>query len=184
MKPTATLSGGETARLLLAKLMLFKDNVLVLDEPTNHLDLESIAALSEALQKFEGTVIVVTHDQELIREVGSRVWAMHQRRAGASTSRARSTSSWRSTPTSRACTRRTSSEHASVGRPSPSENPPEHVGPVRHDPVHPEREQRRISASSSTVQTWTGMPRAWKYATTGASTTVRSPIRCGRSARS
>jgi ATPase subunit of ABC transporter with duplicated ATPase domains len=78
MKPTATLSGGETVRLLLAKLMLFKDNVLVLDEPTNHLDLQSIAALSEGLQRYEGTVIVVTHDQELIREVGSRIWVMHR----------------------------------------------------------------------------------------------------------
>jgi ATPase subunit of ABC transporter with duplicated ATPase domains len=78
MKPTATLSGGETVRLLLAKLMLFKDNVLVLDEPTNHLDLQSIAALSEGLQRYEGTVIVVTHDQELIREVGSRIWALHK----------------------------------------------------------------------------------------------------------
>jgi ATPase subunit of ABC transporter with duplicated ATPase domains len=78
MKPTTTLSGGETVRLLLAKLMLFKDNVLILDEPTNHLDLQSIAALSEGLQRYEGTVIVVTHDQELIREVGSRVWAMHR----------------------------------------------------------------------------------------------------------
>jgi len=78
MKPTTTLSGGETVRLLLAKLMLFKDNVLVLDEPTNHLDLQSIAALSEGLQRYEGTVIVVTHDQELIREVCSRVWVMHR----------------------------------------------------------------------------------------------------------
>ncbi|WP_242394580.1 ABC-F family ATP-binding cassette domain-containing protein [Anaeromyxobacter oryzisoli] len=77
MKPTATLSGGETVRLLLAKLMLFKDNVLILDEPTNHLDLQSIAALSEGLQRYEGSVIVVTHDQELIREVGSRIWALH-----------------------------------------------------------------------------------------------------------
>src|SRR5512145_13675 len=78
MKPTTTLSGGETVRLLLAKLMLFKDNVLVLDEPTNHLDLQSIAALSEGLQRYEGTVIVVTHDQELIREACSRVWVMHR----------------------------------------------------------------------------------------------------------
>jgi ATPase subunit of ABC transporter with duplicated ATPase domains len=58
--------------------MLFKDNVLVLDEPTNHLDLQSIAALSEGLQRYEGTVICVTHDQELIREVGSRIWSLHR----------------------------------------------------------------------------------------------------------
>jgi len=78
MKPTATLSGGETVRLLMSKLMLFKDNVLVLDEPTNHLDLQSIASLSEGLQRYEGTVIVVTHDQELIREVASRIWSLHR----------------------------------------------------------------------------------------------------------
>jgi ATPase subunit of ABC transporter with duplicated ATPase domains len=78
MKPTATLSGGETVRLLMSKLMLFKDNVLVLDEPTNHLDLQSIAALSEGLQRYEGTILIVTHDQELIREVGTRIWSIHK----------------------------------------------------------------------------------------------------------
>jgi ATPase subunit of ABC transporter with duplicated ATPase domains len=74
LKPTEALSGGETARLLLCRIMLQKPNVLVLDEPTNHLDLESINALNVALQKFEGTVLLVTHDQDLIEEVGSRVW--------------------------------------------------------------------------------------------------------------
>ena len=74
MKPTATLSGGETVRLLLSKLMMDKPNVLVLDEPTNHLDLEAIAALSEGLKRYEGTVVLVTHDQQLIDEVATRVW--------------------------------------------------------------------------------------------------------------
>ena len=54
--------------------MLQKPNVLVLDEPTNHLDLESINALNVALQKFEGTILLVTHDQDLMEEVGTRVW--------------------------------------------------------------------------------------------------------------
>ncbi|HYB93569.1 MAG TPA: hypothetical protein VEC39_01255 [Vicinamibacterales bacterium] len=54
--------------------MLQKPNVLILDEPTNHLDLESINALNVALQKFEGTVLLVTHDEDLIDEVGTRVW--------------------------------------------------------------------------------------------------------------
>ncbi|RKH11210.1 ATP-binding cassette domain-containing protein [Corallococcus praedator] len=76
MKNTDTLSGGETVRVLLSKLMIMQDNVLILDEPTNHLDLESIAALAEGLQKFEGTVIVVTHDQELISEVATRIWSL------------------------------------------------------------------------------------------------------------
>jgi ATPase subunit of ABC transporter with duplicated ATPase domains len=73
-KPTHALSGGETARLLFARMMLQKPNVLVLDEPTNHLDLESINALNIALQKYEGTVLLVTHDQDLLEEVGTRVW--------------------------------------------------------------------------------------------------------------
>ena len=73
-KPTEALSGGETARLLFCRIMLQKPNVLVLDEPTNHLDLESINALNVALQRFEGTVFLVTHDQDLIEEVGTRVW--------------------------------------------------------------------------------------------------------------
>ena len=73
-KPTAALSGGETARLLFCRIMLQKPNVLVLDEPTNHLDLEAINALNIALQKFEGTVLLVTHDQDLMEEVGTRVW--------------------------------------------------------------------------------------------------------------
>ena len=74
LKPTEALSGGETARLLFCRIMLQKPNVLVLDEPTNHLDLESINALNIALQRFEGTVLLVTHDQDLIEEVGTRIW--------------------------------------------------------------------------------------------------------------
>ena len=74
LKPTEALSGGETARLLFCRLMLTKPNVLVLDEPTNHLDLESINALNVALQKYEGTVFLVTHDEDLMDEVGTRIW--------------------------------------------------------------------------------------------------------------
>src|SRR3954468_23971702 len=74
LKPTDALSGGETARLLFCRVMLQKPNVLVLDEPTNHLDLESINALNIALQKYDGTVFLVTHDEDLMEEVGTRVW--------------------------------------------------------------------------------------------------------------
>ena len=73
-KPTEALSGGETARLLFCRIMLQKPNVLVLDEPTNHLDLESINALNIALQRYEGTVFLVTHDEDLMDEVGTRFW--------------------------------------------------------------------------------------------------------------
>ncbi len=74
MKPTEALSGGEAARLLFCRLMMQKPNFLIFDEPTNHLDLEAINALNQALQKYEGTVLLVTHDQELIDEVATRIW--------------------------------------------------------------------------------------------------------------
>src|SRR3954467_11235467 len=73
-KKTEILSGGEAARLIFCKLMLQKPNVLVLDEPTNHLDLESINALNIALQRYQGTALLCTHDEDLIDEVATRVW--------------------------------------------------------------------------------------------------------------
>ncbi|HUE43095.1 MAG TPA: ATP-binding cassette domain-containing protein [Candidatus Sulfotelmatobacter sp.] len=75
LKPTRALSGGETARLIFCRLMLQKPNFLVLDEPTNHLDLESINALNIALQRYDGTVLLVTHDHDVIDEVATRIWS-------------------------------------------------------------------------------------------------------------
>jgi ATPase subunit of ABC transporter with duplicated ATPase domains len=74
LKPTGGLSGGEAARLIFCRLMLQTPNFLVLDEPTNHLDLESINALNIALQRYPGTVLLVTHDQDLIEEAATRIW--------------------------------------------------------------------------------------------------------------
>jgi ATPase subunit of ABC transporter with duplicated ATPase domains len=74
LKMTDKLSGGEAARLIFCRLMLQKPNFLVLDEPTNHLDLESINALNIALQKYDGTVLLVTHDHDMIDEVATRIW--------------------------------------------------------------------------------------------------------------
>ena len=74
LKPTQALSGGESARLIFCRLMLQKPNFLVLDEPTNHLDLDAINALNFSLQKYEGTVLLVTHDHDLIDEVATRIW--------------------------------------------------------------------------------------------------------------
>ncbi|MCB9675979.1 MAG: ABC-F family ATP-binding cassette domain-containing protein [Alphaproteobacteria bacterium] len=72
-KPTGTLSGGEAARLSMCHLILMEFNVLVLDEPTDHLDLESISALREAIEAYEGTVIYVTHDRDLA-SAANRIW--------------------------------------------------------------------------------------------------------------
>ncbi|MGA2428770.1 MAG: ATP-binding cassette domain-containing protein [Candidatus Acidiferrum sp.] len=77
LKTTRALSGGETARLIFCRLMLQKPNFLVLDEPTNHLDLESINALNISLQRYDGTVLLVTHDHDVIDEVATRIWHFH-----------------------------------------------------------------------------------------------------------
>lgn len=72
-KDILTLSGGEAARLLLARIMLNPGNVLVLDEPTNHMDLESIENLGNALQRYQGSLILISHNRDLIKHVASRI---------------------------------------------------------------------------------------------------------------
>lgn len=73
IKPVSVLSGGEKARLTLAKLMLSKMNVLILDEPTNHLDISSREALENALLQFDGTIIAVSHDRYFIKKLATRI---------------------------------------------------------------------------------------------------------------
>ena len=73
------LSGGERARVALAMLMLSRANLLVLDEPTNHLDVESIEALEDAIERYDGTVMLVSHDRELLRALTTKVWVLHER---------------------------------------------------------------------------------------------------------
>jgi ATP-binding cassette subfamily F protein 3 len=78
-RTATTLSGGERARLALAMIVLSRANLLILDEPTNHLDVESIESLEDALQEYDGTVLLVSHDRELLRVLASRVWVLHDR---------------------------------------------------------------------------------------------------------
>ncbi|MBR2650967.1 MAG: ABC-F family ATP-binding cassette domain-containing protein [Clostridia bacterium] len=73
VKPISVLSGGERARLTLAKLILKKVNLLVLDEPTNHLDIGSAEALENALLAFPGTIIAVSHDRYFINTIATRI---------------------------------------------------------------------------------------------------------------
>ena len=75
-----TLSGGEQARVALAMLMLSGANLLILDEPTNHLDVESIEALEDAIERYDGTVLLVSHDRELLRALTTKVWVLHDTR--------------------------------------------------------------------------------------------------------
>ena len=72
-KPVAVLSGGERARLTLAKLILSEMNLLILDEPTNHLDIDSREALENALHGFDGTILVVSHDRYLVEKLATRI---------------------------------------------------------------------------------------------------------------
>lgn len=72
--PTAGFSGGEKARLALALIVWHKPNLLLLDEPTNHLDMETRDALSEALVEYEGSVLIVSHDRQLLRTTVDEFW--------------------------------------------------------------------------------------------------------------
>jgi ATP-binding cassette subfamily F protein 3 len=79
-RTVGTLSGGERARVALALLTLSTNNLLVLDEPTNHLDVESIEALEDAIDAYEGTVLMVSHDRAVLRGLATQVWELRDQK--------------------------------------------------------------------------------------------------------
>jgi ATPase subunit of ABC transporter with duplicated ATPase domains len=75
MQPIKTLSGGEQSKLKLCKVMMVKSNVLVLDEPTNHLDANARMDLLDALKKYQGTIIFVSHEKEFIDKLATEIYS-------------------------------------------------------------------------------------------------------------
>ena len=73
LKKASVLSGGEKVRCMLSKMMLSNANVLILDEPTNHLDLESITAINNGLTSYTGTMLLTSHDYQLVATVANRI---------------------------------------------------------------------------------------------------------------
>ena len=80
LRITNSLSGGERSRIALAMTTLARANLLVLDEPTNHLDVEGIEVLEDAIDQYDGTVILVSHDRAFLRELTTRVWVISEGR--------------------------------------------------------------------------------------------------------
>lgn len=79
-KKISVLSGGEKARVALAKVIAGKANFLLLDEPTNHLDIHSVDLLVEALQKYEGTLVLVSHDRYFISRLANKIWEIEDQK--------------------------------------------------------------------------------------------------------
>lgn len=82
-KRISVLSGGERSRVALGQVLLQRASCLVLDEPTNHLDFQTVEALTQALQKFEGALIVVSHDRSFVRRISSQILEIHDGKASA-----------------------------------------------------------------------------------------------------
>src|SRR5690606_31202371 len=73
-KKIKVLSGGEKSRVALAKTLISEANFLLLDEPTNHLDFISEDILTQALQQYQGTFVVVSHDREFVSQIANKIW--------------------------------------------------------------------------------------------------------------
>ena len=77
-KTVDVISGGEQGRMLFGRIMLQRPNIILMDEPTNHLDMESIESLNLALDKYEGTLIFVSHDREFVSSLATRIIDMNE----------------------------------------------------------------------------------------------------------
>lgn len=77
LQPIHTLSGGQKSRVVFAALSMMRPHVLILDEPTNHLDMDSIDALADAIDRYDGGVVVVSHDEKFVKKVCQEIWVIN-----------------------------------------------------------------------------------------------------------
>jgi ATP-binding cassette subfamily F protein 3 len=160
-KPMAGLSGGERRRLSLAVVVASETNVLILDEPTNHLDLDAREALEDALQAFEGAVLLVSHDRALLDAVGSRTVAfenghLHSYQGG-----------WAEYARVRA-ERRTPEPVPAKPKPPKPAKAPKRAGPSKNAVKHAaelEREVERAEAALTAVEDELADPAMWSSPT-------------------
>jgi ATP-binding cassette subfamily F protein 3 len=129
-KKIKVLSGGEKARVALAKTIVSKANVLLLDEPTNHLDIHSVELLADALNKYEGSIILVSHDRYFISKVANKIWEIIDHEVKEFKGTYAEWSDWNERMAAKAKAEGSSNKQAESSKPK-AENKPQ---PVSHKP--------------------------------------------------
>ena len=172
------LSGGERRRLSLAILVASGANVLILDEPTNHLDIDAREALEDALQAFDGTVLLVSHDRALLDAVGTRTFAIEDGTLRSYPADGRST---------RACARSAARPSASgrerkraTSKPKPA-RPEGHRAPEARRAIEERRQARRGAGArgregrgrAARIEDELADPKAWASPTSSERATER-----------
>ena len=122
-KKIKVLSGGEKSRVALAKVLISEANFLLLDEPTNHLDMQSVNILIQALQQYEGTYVVVSHDRYFVENVANKIWFIEDNEIKEYPGAFDEYETWMATRT-------IDSPKVPVGKPKPE------LAPIEHKPVN------------------------------------------------